>query len=53
MTEMNDWMASPTRWTEFEQAPGIAEGQEAQRAAVHGLQRVGPWLEMPELNSDY
>ena len=30
-------MASPTEWTEFEQAPGVGDGKEAWSAAVHGV----------------
>ena len=31
-----DWMASPTRWHEFEQDPGVGEGQRS-------LACCGPW----------
>ena len=30
-------MASRTQWTEFEQAPGVGDGQGAWGTAVHGV----------------
>ena len=30
-------MASPTQWTEFEQALGVGDGQGGLGAAVHGV----------------
>ena len=38
--EMVVWHHRPNG-REFEQAPGVGDGQEAWRAAVHGSQRVG------------
>ena len=31
------WMASPTHGREFEQAPGVGDGQEAWHPAVRGV----------------
>ena len=36
-------MTSPTRWTWVEQAPGVGDGQEAWRAALHGAAKS--WTE--------
>ena len=36
------WMASPSQWKEFEQAPGLGDGQET--TAVHGVSKSQTWL---------
>ena len=43
------WMASPTRWTEFEQTPVM--DREVCHAAVHGVAKSRTWLsDWTELN---
>jgi len=40
----NDWVASLTDGQEFEQTPGVGEGQEAWCATVHGVAKSWTWL---------